>query len=39
VRVEVPPLLDCRTPVRTCPIFPGQHLIWLDSDPLIVLGC
>src|SRR5260370_23037657 len=38
-RIEVPPLVGSGAPVRACPVFPCQHLIPLNPDPLIVLGC
>src|SRR5258708_19821818 len=37
--IEVPPLVGSAPPVRPCPVFPCQHVIPLDPDPLIVLAC
>src|SRR5229473_7356590 len=37
--IEVPPLVGPGAPVRAGPVFPCQHVIPLDPDPLIVLGC
>src|SRR5258708_39208523 len=37
--IEVPPLVGSGAPVRACRVFPCQHVIPLDPDPLIVLGC
>src|SRR6266851_10019023 len=37
--IEVPPLVGSSTPIRACPVFPGQDLIRLDTDSRIVLGC